>query len=585
MEAMKKYPSRFGNHSLSRQLLAGFGLSLVTVGLTTLGLNYFLIQVKLEQKLQQRAQSITQGVGFSTEGLLELGNTSIIKRIVQNYATLPTVVEVAIVSPDGQTLARSGTVSQSPPYASIYPELAQDLQQASRTGSDTSSRTTVDGKAALVEILPFSSSLFGQADQRGLVVAILDVEELQQQTWQTFSASTLALLVGMSVILVLMTMLVRQIILRPIQRLNKAITESQSIDRFVMPSELPDNEIQFLAQTIQAAAMRVEAYQQLEQEVTQRKQAEAALLQSEARLRQQAQDLEQAIQDLQHAQMQLIQSEKMSALGNLVAGVAHEINNPIGFLKGSLGNTTEYVEDLLSHLHQYQQAYPDPVSTIQDHAETIDLEFLVKDLPKLINSMKGATERIRDISTSLRAFSRADTDHPVEFNLHEGIDSTILILKYRLKANEERPAIEVVRLYDNIPVVSCFPGQLNQVFMNILANAIDALEESNQGHSFESLKEKPNRITIKTGMTDDKQSVVIRIKDNGIGMTEDVKQKIYDHLFTTKGVGKGTGLGLAIAYEVIVNKHAGRISCGSTPGNGTEFTIEIPVRQQQQQAA
>ncbi|MEH1813135.1 MAG: ATP-binding protein [Nostoc sp.] len=570
---------KLSKSNLSHQLLMGFGISLATVGLTTLGLNFFLIQSKLEQELEQRAQSITQGVGFSTEGLIELGNRSIIKRVVQNYATLPTVVEVAIVTPNGQTLARSGDALQNPPYASIHPELTQVLEQVSQTGSETSLRTTIDGKPALVEILPFSSTLFGQANRRGMTIAILDVEELQQQAWKTFSTSTFTLLVGMSAILALMTVMIQRSILHPLQRLNKAVTDSQSIDHFVMPTGLPDNEIQFLAHTIQAAATRVEAYQQLEQEVAQRKQAEAALLASEAQLRQQAQDLEKAIQDLQQVQMQIIQSEKMSALGNLVAGVAHEINNPVGFLKGSLSNATEYIQDLLNHLHQYQQAYPSPSSNIQDHAEEIDLEFLAEDLPKLILSMKGATDRVGDISTSLRTFSRSDTEHPVQFNLYQGLDSTLLILKYRLKANELRPAIEVVRLYDKIPAITCFSGQLNQVFMNILANAIDALEESNQRQSYEYLKQHPNRITIKIGLTEDQQSVIVRIKDNGIGMTDDVKQKIFEHLFTTKGVGKGTGLGLAIARQVIVDKHHGTVNCVSSPGNGTEFIIEIPVQQ------
>lgn len=568
---------------LSHQLLAGFGISLAIVGITTLGFNYFLIQLNLEQELQQRARSITQGVEFSTEGLIELGNTSIIERVVQNYATLPTVMEVAIVSPNGQTLARSGAELHHPPYASIHPELAQVLDQAAQTGTGTSLRINLDGKPALVEVLPFSSTLFGRADRRGLAIAILDVKELQQQAWQTFSTSTLTLLVGMSAILALVTVMIQRSVLRPLQRLNKAITDSQSIDHFVMPSGLPNNEIQFLAQTIQAAATRVEAYQQLEQEVAQRKQIEMALLQSEAQLRQQTHDLEKALQDLQQAQMQMVQSEKMSALGNLVAGVAHEINNPVGFLKGSLSNVTDYVQDLLQHLHHYQQAYSNSSSAIQDHAEAIDLEFLVEDLPKLIASMKTATERVQTISTSLRTFSRADTEHPVEFDLHEGIDSTLLILKYRLKANHQRPAIQVLRLYEDIPAVSGFPGQLNQAFMNILANAIDALEEFNQKHSSEFIKKHPNCITITTKLTSDQKSVIVRIKDNGIGMSDSVKQKIFDHLFTTKGVGKGTGLGLAIARQVIVDKHDGKLDCASSLGNGTEFMIEVPVQQHMRQ--
>lgn len=566
-------------HPLSRQLFTGFSISLATVGIITLGIHYFLIQTKLEQALQQRARAITQGVEFSTEGLIELGNTSIIKRVVQNYATLPTVIEVAIISPNGQTLARSGATLEHPPYASIHPKLARVLDQAALSGTETSIRMNLNSKPALVEVLPFSSTLFGQADRRGLAIAILDVKELQQQAWQTFSGSILTLIIGMAAILSLMTAMIQRSVLNPLRRLNQAITESQSIDRFVMPSGLPNNEIQFLAHTIQDAATRVEAYQQLEQEMVQRKQVEAALLQSEAQLRQYTQDLEKALQELQQAQMQMVQSEKMSALGNLVAGVAHEINNPVGFLKGSLSNATDYMRDLLQHLHYYQQIYPKPASTIQEHAEAIDLEFLVEDLPKLITSMAAATERVQTISTSLRTFSRADAEHPVEFDLHEGIDSTLLILKYRLKANERRPAIEVMRLYGEIPAVSCFPGQLNQVFMNILANSIDALEELDQQSNYEFLEEHPNRIIIKTDLTLDRESVIIRIKDNGVGIVDDIKGKIFNHLFTTKEVGKGTGLGLAIAHQVIVEKHHGKIDCISSPNNGTEFIIEVPIQQ------
>jgi two-component system, NtrC family, sensor kinase len=443
--------SQSSKNHLSHQLLIGFGISLATVGLTTLGFNYFLIQSKLEMELEQRAQSITQGVGFSTEGLIELGNTSIIKRVVQNYATLPTVVEVAIVSPDGQTLARSGAELQSPPYNSIHPELAQILKQASETGLDRSFRTTIGAKPVLVQILPFSSTLFTQTNRRGLAIAILDVKELQQQAWQTFSTSTVTLLIGMSAILVLMTMMIQRFVLHPLQSLNKAVTDSQSIDHFVMPSGLPNNEIKFLAQTIQAAATRVEAYQQLEQEVGQRKQAETALLESEAQLRQQAQDLEKAIQNLQQAQMRIIQTEKMSSLGQLVAGVAHEINNPVSFIHGNLTYVDSYTQDLLELIDLYQQQYPHSTVTIETAVEDIDLEFLKQDLPKLLSSMKAGTERIREIVQSLRNFSRLDEAEFKTVDVHEGIESTLLILQSRLSAKPDFSGIEVIKDYSPLP--------------------------------------------------------------------------------------------------------------------------------------
>ncbi|BAZ10667.1 response regulator receiver sensor signal transduction histidine kinase [Calothrix sp. NIES-4071] len=289
-------------------------------------------------------------------------------------------------------------------------------------------------------------------------------------------------------------------------------------------------------------------------------------------------ELVETLQELQSSHMQLIQNEKMSALGNLVAGIAHEINNPIGFVHGNVNHVEGYTKDLLNLMKLYQQRFPQPGEDIEAEIEAIDLEYLQEDLPKLINSTQEGIKRIRNISTSLRTFSRADSEYPTEFNIHEGLDSTILILKHRLKADENRPAIEVVYNYGNIPQVECYAGQLNQVFMNLLANAIDALEESNRGKSFEQVQANPNLITITTELSQDNQSVLIRIKDNGIGMSDEVKDKAFEHLFTTKGVGKGTGLGLAIARQIIVDKHHGSIDINSSYGEGTEFVITIPIR-------
>ncbi len=299
---------------------------------------------------------------------------------------------------------------------------------------------------------------------------------------------------------------------------------------------------------------------------------QAAISLENARLYQQAQSY---AQQLEQSQLQIVQSEKMASLGNLVAGVAHEINNPIGFLNGSINNGRDYVQDLLEHLALYQQHYPNPVAPLQDHAEDIDLEFLSEDLLKLLDAMKGATDRIKSISTSLRTFSRADTEYKVSANLHEGLDSTLLILKYRLKANQFRPAIEVIKDYGEIPSIDCFPGQLNQVFMNILANAIDMFDEMAHQLSFAELEARPQEITIRTAMVENQ--VQIWIRDNGKGMTEEVQAKIFDHLFTTKGVGKGTGLGLAIARQIVVDKHGGSLEVHSEPRQGTEFCIGLPI--------
>ena len=303
-------------------------------------------------------------------------------------------------------------------------------------------------------------------------------------------------------------------------------------------------------------------------DATDRKQADELLLE-------QNQQLEQTLKDLQQAQVQIVQSEKMSALGNLVAGVAHEINNPIGFISGNLSEAKRSFADITEHLKLYRSDAPK--SEIADHAEEIDIDYLLEDLPQMIDSMQVGCDRICSISTSLRTFSRGDKDYKVPFNIHDGIDSAILILKHRLKANEQRPQIEVITEYGNLPKIECFPGQLNQVFMNLLANAIDALEESNQGRTFNEIAINPNRITICTDVIDE-WHIKIRIRDNGSGMNKEVKQKIFDHLFTTKGVGKGTGLGLAIVRQIAVEKHGGSIDVISECGSGTEFAIVLPVK-------
>ena len=287
--------------------------------------------------------------------------------------------------------------------------------------------------------------------------------------------------------------------------------------------------------------------------------------------------VEERTTELQKAQFQLVLGEKMSSLGQLVAGVAHEINNPIGFIAGNLSYATNYAQDLINLLRLYQKYYPDPEAEIKEEIEAIELDYLVEDFPQLIDSMMEGTKRITQISKSMRTFSRSDAEAKVKFDIHEGIDSTLLILKHRLKANQQRPDIEVIKEYGNLPEIDCYPGQLNQVFMNLIANAIDAFDELNSGRSLAEIQANPNEIKIKTDLGENGNRAMVKIADNGIGMPPFVKAKIFDHLFTTKEVGKGTGLGLSITREIIEDKHGGVIFCSSAPGKGTEFTIALPV--------
>jgi signal transduction histidine kinase len=287
--------------------------------------------------------------------------------------------------------------------------------------------------------------------------------------------------------------------------------------------------------------------------------------------------LEQSLSKLQTTQNHLFQVEKISSLGQLVAGIAHEINNYVGFISGNLYHTNQYIQDLLNLVKLYQQEYSSPSSLIEEEIEAMELDYIVTDLPEIINSMQLGTERIKEVTQTLRTFSRIDETEKKLVDIHVGINNTLIILTQRLKAKADRPAIQVIKEYGELPLVECYAGQLNQVFMNILSNAIDALEQDNVGRTFAEIEQNPNQIFVRTEVVDN-DWVSVRIKDNGIGMSEDVQKRLFEPFFTTKPVGKGTGFGLAITRQIVLEKHGGTFQCVSAPGEGTEFIVQIRIK-------
>ncbi|MDZ8137744.1 MAG: ATP-binding protein [Nostoc sp. DedQUE04] len=455
--------------------------------------------------------------------------------------------------------------SPNPAVQNIAKQLQQRIPNFQSITNTQKLKVNVQGENFYVHIVPWR-------DQHGLdwLVVVGIPEKTYMAQIHANTQISILLCFGALIVATTIGIFTSRWIAHPILRLNQTTQAIAFGDLQQTLEEGNINELNTLAHSFNHMAGQLrESFVALEN-------SNAEL---EARVEQRTVELKTALSELQRTQAQVVQSEKMSSLGQLVAGIAHEINNPVNFIHGNLTYLDEYTENLLQMIYLYQERHSSHDPEIQALAEKIDLEFLVEDLQKMLSSMKMGTERIRNIVLSLRNFSRMDEAEFKTVDIHEGIESTLLILQHRLKDKPDRSAIEVIKDYGNLPQVECYPGQLNQVLMNILVNAIDALDEADIKRTSQQIQENPSQITIRTSVVDS-QSIEIAIADNAQGMPESVQNRIFDPFFTTKPVGKGTGMGMAISYQIITEKHGGKLLCFSSLGQGTNFIIQVPIRQQ-----